>query len=336
MKTLPRERLLQALSFQQVDVIPVMGSYAGALGQFGGPFLEDETIPAEKREQLQREMESNPPAASVFQYDPDIYRNGWDQWGVLWDKILDVVHPIGEWDDLQQYQFPEVQPDGFPEAEIAACRRAGKTVVFGGAWQIITFERYRTLRGFENCMTDPILYPDNCFDLISRIEQYNLRLIQRWIELGCEIVGFADDLGSMRQTLISPETWREFYKPSYKHYCQLIHDAGAKTWMHSDGGITAIIPDLIEVGLDILDPVQAECIDINQLAKEYGGQLVIWGGLDSHAIGRGTYETVRRHTWGVIDTFQGFSGGMVGTRSNYLLPSIDVALALYHAFRNAP
>lgn len=335
MKITPRERLLRALRFEPVDMIPFMGRFEIAQGQFGGPFLEDESIPQVKRQELVGEWELNPPAVSVFQYDPDIYRNGWDQWGVLWEKIHDVAHPLKEWDDLLDYEFPEMQPDLFPADEIAACRERGDTLIFGGGWQLITFERYRTLRGFENCMTDPLLYPEQCADLIGRIEAYNLRVIQRWIELGCDTIGFADDLGSMRQTLISPDVWREFYKPSYQRYCQLIHDSGAMTWMHSDGGITAIVPDLLEVGLDILDPVQAECIDIHQFAEEYRGRLVIWGGLNSHLVGQGTYETVRKHVTEVIEVFRGFEGGLVATGSNYLLPSIDVALALYHAFRKA-
>ena len=259
-----------------------------------------------------------------------------DEWGVLWEQNLDVDHPIREWDDLLNYEFPNVHRDLFPQEAISACRKEGKTLVLGGAWQNSTFEQYRTLRGFENCLTDPMLYPDRCLDLIGHIEQYNLSVIQRWVELGCDIIGFADDLGSMTQTLLSPELWRKFFKPSYRRMCQVIHDGGARTWMHSDGAIAAIVPDLIEVGLDILDPVQAECIDIRKLAREHPHQIVIWGGLDSQLIARGTYDTVRAHAADPNDTFRGFDGGMVGTRSNYLFSSIDVALALYHAFRNHP
>ena len=336
MKITPRERLLRALRFENVDMIPIMAPW-------GEAFLEDESIPIDKRKQLKREMEINPRAVSMSMYKPVDYGNGRDQWGVLWKDNLDIDHPIKEWDDLLEYQFPEVQPDLFFEQDTiedegskasAECRKGGDTVLFGGSWQIITFERYRTLRGFENCLTDLILYPDKCLDLISRIEQYNLRLIKRWVELGCDIIGFSDDLGSMRQMLMKPETWRRFYKLVYRRMCQLIHEGGAKTWMHSDGAIASIIPDLVEIGLDILDPVQAECIDIKQLSKEYRGRLVIWGGLDSHIIATGTYETVRKHVCEAIEIFQGFEGGMVGTITNYLFPSIDVPLAMYHAFRN--
>jgi uroporphyrinogen decarboxylase len=329
-----RARLIRALNFEEVEAIPLARAYTQRQGQFGGPFLEDDSIPLEKKALLREEI--NPVAVSGFQYDPDIYRNGWDQWGVFWEKIHDIHHPIKEWDDLLTYSFPKVQPDLFPAHDIAHCRQEGETVIFGGGGQLITFERYRTLRGFENCLTDPILYPENCHDLIGRIERYNRSVIQRWLELGCDIVGLADDLGSMRNILLSPELWRRFYKPCYRRYCELIHEAGAKAWLHSDGAIAAIIPDLVEVGVDILDPVQAECIDIRRLAAEYKGRLVVWGGMNSHVIGLGTYDSVRRHASESIEVFDGFRGGMVGTGTNYLLPSIDVALALYRAFRGAP
>ena len=193
---------------------------------------------------------------------------------------------------------------------------------------------YRTLRGFENCLTDPILYPEQCFDLISLIEKYNLAVIKQWIETGCDMISFADDLGSMRQMLITPELWRKFYKPSYKRYCDLIHEGGAMSWMHSDGAIEEIIPDLIEVGLDILDPVQAECVDAKNVARMTKRRLVIWGGFDSHLIAGKSYEAIRTHVSETIALFRGFEGGMVGTKSNYLLSSINASLALYHAFRN--
>ena len=337
MQSTPRERLLDALEFRDVEIIPVGASYGNTLVS-PVPFLEDDSLPAEKRRLLAQEMALNPPAVTMFHYlpeGPDGPPEGErDEWGVRWERNLDVDHPIKEWEDLVTYEFPEVHRDLFPAEEIAECRQNGTTLILGGAWQNTTFERYRTLRGFENCLTDPILFPDNCLELISRIDEYNLKVIAVWVELGCDIIGFADDLGSMQQTLLSPELWRTFYKPSCKRICGAIHEGGARTWMHSDGAIADIIPDLIEAGLDILDPVQAECIDIRKLAREYSRRIVVWGGFDSHLIARGTYESVKSHASDVIETFRGFEGGMVGTKSNYLLPSIDVALALYHAFRN--
>jgi len=334
MELTPKERLLRAINFEEVDMIPVTCPFAGSLGQFGGPFLEDETIPKDKRQSLVKEMSINPPVVSIFMYPPDIYKNGWDQWGVYWDKIHDVYHPIENWDDYTKYKFPEIDPDLFPEEETVRCHQEGKTLILGGCYPIITFERYRTLRGFENAMTDPILYPDRCQELIERLADYNLRQIKRWIEIGCDIIGFADDWGSNSQLLMHPELWRKFYKPVYRRMCDLIRESDAKTWMHSDGAIAAIIPDLVEIGLDILNPVQAECINIYELSAKYKKRLVIEGGFNSRLVSKGEYNTVRNHIEETTNVFNGFCGGMMGTPANLLLPSIDVALALYHAYRN--
>ena len=324
----PRDRLMRALRFEEVDMIPLFSVY-------GRSFLEDETTPTEELEQLRKEIATNPPSAAMFVYASESGEDGRDEWGVLWQGNHDIDHPIKDWDDLIGYEFPDPVKLGlFPEEEIRACRKEGERAIFGSAFQLTTFERYRTLRGFENALMDPVLCPDNCFDLIERIGAYNLRVLEKWVQLGCDIIGFADDLGTQRQTLMSPELWRMFYKPVYESMCRVIHEGGARTWMHSDGAIEAIVPDLVEVGLDILDPVQAQCVDVRALSERFRSQLVFWGGLDSHRVAQGTYEDVRRHVSDTVEVCKGFEGGMVGTTSNYLLPSVDVALALYHGFRN--
>jgi uroporphyrinogen decarboxylase len=115
----------------------------------------------------------------------------------------------------------------------------------------------------------------------------------------------------------------------------MIHESGAKTWMHVDGAITAIILDLVEIGLDILEPVQAECLDVQDLARRDRGHLVVSGGLNSRLVAEGGYEAVRNHVEETIRVFDGFKGGMITTSTNLLLPAIDTALALYHAYRGA-
>ena len=336
MKLNPRERLLRALRFEEVDIIPVDSYYTKSdLDELS--FLDDESIPEKKRQLLAEEMAINPAAVTRVHCLPAPgtgREDGRSEWGVEWEQNLDVDHPIKDWDDLLSFKVPVVRTELFPIEEVRARQKEGKTLVLGGPWSQTTFEMYRTLRGFENCLTDPILYPDHCHDLINRIEKYNLAVIKQWVETGCDMISFADDLGSMRQILITPDLWRKFYKPSYKRYCDLIHEGGAKSWMHSDGAIDEIIPDLIEVGLDILDPVQAECVDIEKVALLAKQRLVIWGGMDSHLIAGKSYDAVRAHASEAISVFRGFEGGMVGTKSNYLLSSIDASLALYHAFRN--
>ena len=197
-----RERLLLALNFKPVDIIPVDSFYwRSQLSEI--PFLEDETIPEKKRQLLQEEMDINPRAVTMFFYHPPGKEDGTDHWCVRWERNIDVDHPIKDWDDLLHFEVPEIHRELFPEVEISASRKVGQTVIFGGPWSNPTFEMYRTLRGFENCLTDPILYPDQCFDLIGRIEKYNLSVIKIWIELGCEIIGFADDLSDMVESAFS-------------------------------------------------------------------------------------------------------------------------------------
>jgi uroporphyrinogen-III decarboxylase len=88
-----------------------------------------------------------------------------------------------------------------------------------------------------------------------------------------------DDWGSQQALLIAPELWRELFKPLYADYISIAHEHGKYAFMHSDGHITEIIPDLIEIGLDALNS-QVFCMDVEDLGRRFGGKLTFWGELD--------------------------------------------------------
>jgi uroporphyrinogen-III decarboxylase len=92
-----------------------------------------------------------------------------------------------------------------------------------------------------------------------------------------------DDWGAQHQLLISPEMWRAIFKPLYAEYCEIIHGAGKFAFMHSDGHITAIYPDLIEIGVDALN-AQLFCMDIESLAERFQGRITFWGEIDRQQV----------------------------------------------------
>jgi len=102
-----------------------------------------------------------------------------------------------------------------------------------------------------------------------------------------------DDWGAQNSLLISPELWREFYKPLYKEYCEIIHSKGKYAFMHSDGDIELIYPDLIEIGVDAINS-QLFCMDIEKLGEKYSGQIAFWGEIDrQNILPFGTAQEVR-------------------------------------------
>ena len=80
--------------------------------------------------------------------------------------------------------------------------------------------------------------------------------------------------------LMNPDDWCKFYKPAYATMFQRACDAGVHVWFHSCGNITAIIPDLIDIGVNVLNPVQPQALDVRQLARDFGGKLCFYGGVD--------------------------------------------------------
>lgn len=88
-----------------------------------------------------------------------------------------------------------------------------------------------------------------------------------------------DDWGAQDRPLISPQMWREYFKPLYAEYCRIIHDAGKFVFFHSDGHIFDLISDLIEVGIDALN-AQLFCMDIEEIGRRFKGQITFWGEID--------------------------------------------------------
>ncbi len=90
-----------------------------------------------------------------------------------------------------------------------------------------------------------------------------------------DAVYFSDDWGCQRGLLMNPEHWRRFYRSSYKRMFERVRSGGAHVWMHLCGNITAILPDLIDIGLNVLNPVQPQAMDVRQLSREFGGKVCL-------------------------------------------------------------
>jgi len=114
---------------------------------------------------------------------------------------------------------------------------------------------------------------------------------------------FGNDFGTQRGLFVSPEQWRRFVLPGVKRLVDQAHSYGLEVWLHSCGSIRAIIPDLIDVGIDALHPLQVSAAGMSaeELGREYGGKLMFIGGIDVHDLLRsGTPDDVRaavRHNW---------------------------------------
>ena len=114
---------------------------------------------------------------------------------------------------------------------------------------------------------------------------------------GIDGILLGSDWGSQNDLLMSPESWREMIAPGEKKEYELIHSAGVDVWVHSCGDIRKIFPDIVELGVDALNPIQPECMDIYELKEKYGDKITFWGGISTQrTLPYGTPEEVTEET----------------------------------------
>lgn len=147
------------------------------------------------------------------------------------------------------------------------------------------FEMHQRIRGVENAMTDPFLFPVNSDNLIGKLADLKIEFWDAALsELSdvVDIVGEGDDYGTQQSQLIDPEQFREYYKPHFVRVLKFIKEKApnVKIMFHSCGNVRPIIPDLAEMGVDILNPVHINAVGMEpfQLKKDFGKDIVFWGG----------------------------------------------------------
>jgi uroporphyrinogen-III decarboxylase len=140
--------------------------------------------------------------------------------------------------------------------------------------------------------------------LLAKIHGYYMKELEFWISTDVDALRFMDDWGAQRSLLISPGRWREIFKPLYRDYCEIAHSRGKSIFMHSDGNIQEVYPDLVEVGVDAVNS-QLFCMDLTVLARTVAGKITFWGEIDRQhvlpaadpGVGREAVRTVARHLY---------------------------------------
>jgi uroporphyrinogen decarboxylase len=210
-----------------------------------------------------------------------------DEFGVVWstseiDRGAPIGPPLHE-PDLTHYTFPDAaQPYRF-EGVAEWCRnnRSNFTVVMvGDLWERATF-----MRGMENILLDVSQNPGFTEALLRGIAEYILKTMLILFE-DCEFdaIGLSDDYGTQNGLLLSPVDWKRIVKPVLNQIYALAKKKGFLVFHHSCGEITELIPDMIDIGLDILHPIQPEAMDILNLKREFGSDLTFCGGLNTQQL----------------------------------------------------
>jgi uroporphyrinogen decarboxylase len=174
-------------------------------------------------------------------------------------------------------------------------------------------------------------------ELLERITEIQVRLAQRFAALGVDGGYFGDDYGAQKHLLFSPRTWRELFKPRLARMFAVFRETGVPVILHSDGDIAEIVPDLVEIGLTTLNPVQPEVLDHAWLKRTFGDRVSFYGGVSTQTVlPQGTPAEVRSAVETCVQTLAADGSGLVVAPSHRLtadmpMENVDALLAAFAA-----
>jgi uroporphyrinogen decarboxylase len=265
-------------------------------------------------------------------------------WGI---KFREFEYPYGTYIEIDSSPLASAESYG----ELEAHPSPGMELFdFGGLAEILPkyqdfyvllnvngpFDIARYMRGTEQFLMDLALEPRKAEVLLDKVTEFAMEYMDRCMEQAAglaEGVFCGDDFGSQVGMVMSPAMWRKYVKPRYKTLIERIKGHGLVYVHHSCGGVRPIIPDLIELGVDVLNPIQplAAGMDPAELGEEYGRDLCFYGGIDEQqTLPYGTPADVRRETRHRIETL-GKYGGYIVAPSHAFQPDtpLENILAMY-------
>lgn len=248
-----------------------------------------------------------------------------DEWGVTWKdapymtrfgsgRYTDMVgHPLADKRALDSYRAPDPnRPELYEEAKrLIAVHKEEYWIV--GVTVTTIFETAWALRGLEQMLMDFREDPQLADAILNIPLGYHLTAAKRLVEMGVDMIWIGDDVGTQHGMLISPSVWRRFFKTRMAEFISTIKGINpqVKVAYHCDGNLEKIIPELIEIGLDVLNPIQPACMDPARIKKQYGDKLCFWGTIDEqHTLPFGTPEQVREEILKRLETVA-FDGGLI-------------------------
>ncbi|RJP35524.1 MAG: methyltransferase [Candidatus Omnitrophota bacterium] len=260
-----------------------------------------------------------------------------DEWGCVWKVaqngvIGEVVSPpLADWASLATFQPPfEVLNHADLTDVNRFCEQSGQFVLAGT--NVKPFERMQALRGVQNLFLDFGYGARELDRLREMVHDYFCREIELWANTTVDGVCFLDDWGTQTSLLISPTLFREFFKPLYAEYAAILRRAQKRVFMHSDGFIEPILPDLIEIGVDALNS-QLFCMNIENLANKYKGKITFWGELDrQHILPFGTINDVKKAVRRIRAALDDGAGGVIAQFEWGLDVPQENAIAAYEAW----
>ncbi len=334
-----RERIIAALNHEEPDRCPMQVSFTP---EFASRLQADMAL-NEKALNLSRALHNPHGGGNTYELERALgvdmlqtsvcWANGYyqageeytDEWGVTWRSVpyetpfgtghyTEMVrHPLAEDGAISQYHSPDPnRPELYRDAQWTIEQFKDEFWIVGVTVTTI-WEAGWGLRGYERLLSDLVTNPDLAEAILDIPYNYHLTAAKRLVEMGVDMVWIGDDVGTQRAMLMSPKHWRRFLKPRMASFIAALKaiNPQVKVAYHTDGTVWPIIPELVEIGLDILNPVQPACMDPAELKRLYGDRLCFWGSIDEQdTLPFGTPEKVHHEVITRLKTI-GQDGGLI-------------------------
>jgi uroporphyrinogen decarboxylase len=278
-----RERVIAALQHRETDFIPYSLSFTQGARDKMVQFYGSGSF-----------AEGTGDHITMMDYSgggrPLLQKEGYfsDDFGVVWNRTVDKDIGVIEGfqisgPDMSSYSFPEV-PEALIRKQCEEClANAGDRFSFASLGFSL-FERAWTLTGMENLLIYMVTEPDFVTGLFDRITGFNMQVIDIFLDYGFDGIHFGDDWGQQQGLIMGPALWRKFVKPQLAKMYGAVKERNLFVSQHSCGDINDVLPDLIEVGLDVYQTFQPEIYDIQSVKALYGGRLSFWGGISTQRL----------------------------------------------------
>lgn len=250
-----------------------------------------------------------------------------DEWGIQIKLNKDGVnwgysrHPLSDF-DIKKLKVPKLSTYDRLDTAKERIQKFKDKFVYAGV--STCFRRGWLLTGFSQFLEALLINRDYINELLDRLVEFEIEEVKMYADAGVNMIELLGDLGSEVSLFLSPTLWREIFKPRMKKVIESVKDKDVYFFLHTDGNISEIIPDLIEIGLNILNPIQPECIVPAEIKKSFGDRLTLHGTMSlQKTFSFGSPDDVVKEAEDRIKNC-GYNGGLILAPSNALTKDIPV------------
>lgn len=330
-----RERVIRAIKHEQTDIVPYYLEFTDTEHQRVASYLENNYFIDDAGSHIDML------GFNGFRIEKGLGSGWWqDDFGIEWDyrdaenDVIDIHGSIMKEPRMSTYKMPQLNENKLRQMYEKLANNGRDTFKMLNL-SFCLFERAWLIRGMEDLLVDMLQDPEFVEEFFKALTEYNLKLIDISFEYELDGMFFGDDWGQQHGMMMSPALWRKLIKPCMTKMFQRVKSKGRFVALHSCGNIYEILPDLVEIGLDIYQTVQPEIYDLKNLKKQFGNSLTFWGGISTQGLlPFSSPEEVKRVVKETMD-IMGIGGGYIAAPTHTIAKDVPVenVAALIEVFK---